>query len=118
MNLEEILKEMVQAVEGGLGAMIMGLDGLAVAQHLAGEIPDFEGISIECCGFVKKLIQLANSMAQSIFNQFAFITSKYQILCYMVSSDYFVIFVITREGNFGKGRYLTKLAARKIKKEI
>ncbi len=118
MMLEEILKGIVSGVEGGLSALIMGLDGLTVAQYQAVGETGIETIAVEYCSVLKHLIQLSRNMDQGIFKQISVVTSKYQLLCSMVSPEYFLLLLMSEEGNFGKGKYLMKLAGRKIKKEL
>ena len=78
----ETLKRVVDNVDGGIAAVVMGLDGIP-----AGESLQVGGL-----------------------DEFSVKAQRLLLVCRMLSPQYFVAVVMAPEGNFGKCRYLMRMA--------
>lgn len=104
---KQILEDMVNQTPGGVGAVLMGYDGIAIDQHVAeGDDVDLQLVAIEYSNVVKEIRKTAEILGTGELQEVSVKTGRYFVIIHAVSPDYFVALTLTRDGNFGKGRYL------------
>lgn len=104
---KQVLEEMVSETPGGVGAVLMGYDGIAIEQFVAkGDEVDLQLVAIEYSNVVKEVRNTAEILGTGELQEVSIKTGRYFVIIHAVTPDYFVALTITREGNFGKGRYL------------
>lgn len=112
---QEHLKKVVQEVDGGVGSVIMGLDGIAVETYMR----DQDGFNIDIIGmefsFILTQVKKA-AEALKVGGVREFVTKAEQLLLVirMLTDEYFVAVALTPNGNFGKCRFLLRLTAPKF----
>ena len=103
----EILQRIVEQTGGGIGAVLMGYDGIAIDQFFApdGEI-DLQMVVVEYSNVLKEIRKTAEILSLGEMEEISIRTDRFIIVIRMLNSEYFVALVINHDGNFGKGRYL------------
>ena len=109
ISLREALQSMVETVGGGIGAVIMGYDGIAIDEYIAPETTfDVQLLSVEYSNLLKEIKQAVNVLKTGSMEEVAINTDISRVLIRVINDDYFLVLVLDADGNFGKGRYLLK----------
>jgi len=103
----EILQRIVEETGGGVGAVLMGYDGIAIDQFFSpDEEVDLQMVVVEYSNVLKEIRKTAEILSLGEMEEISIRTDRYIIVIRMLNDDYFVALIINRDGNFGKGRYL------------
>ena len=113
------LKQVVDNVDGGIGALLMGLDGIAVESY----VRDDHKIDITTLGMEFSFILTQAKKASDILKlggmeEFAIRAESLVLVIRMLSTDYFLAVVLRSDGNFGKCRYLMRVAQPRLSAEL
>lgn len=107
----EILKKVVDNVDGGLAAVIMGLDGIPVDTYVRKtDTVDVTTVGMEFSFILTQIKKAGDSLQVGGLEELIVKAQRLYLICRMVSPQYFVAVVLSPEGNFGKARYLARLA--------
>jgi len=115
---KKILEDIAKRVEGIKGITLMGIDGIGIENLAADASVDIERMGIEMSGFIRKVIELSSYINSGDINEFHLFFSGYTILIKMVGTGYFLMAVLSPDGNFGKARYYLRRGAELVEKEL
>ncbi|KIH76898.1 Predicted regulator of Ras-like GTPase activity, Roadblock/LC7/MglB family [Geoalkalibacter ferrihydriticus] len=103
----EVLRSLVEQTSGGVGAVVMGYDGIAVDQYLR-PIDDIDLglVAVEYANILKEIKNAAEILQTGELEEVSILSGGYQVLIRILSDEYFVGLMLRREGNAGKGRFL------------
>lgn len=111
----EILREIVAQTAGGVGAVLMGYDGIAIEQHFRPcEGVDLQMVAVEYANILKEIKQTADVLNTGAMEEVSIKTERFYVVARALTEDYFVALTLQRDGNFGKGRYLLLRDAAKL----
>src|SRR5210317_597713 len=103
----EILQRIVEETGGGIGAVLMGYDGISIDQYFAPEEElDLQMVVVEYSNVLKEIRKTAEILSLGDMEEISIRTDRFIIVIRILTSDYFVAMIIHQDGNFGKGRYL------------
>lgn len=109
MSLRETLRVIVESVGGGIGAVIMGYDGISIDEYITPETTfDVQLLSVEYSNLLKEIKQAVEVLKTGAMEEVAINTDISKVLIRVINDDYFLVLVLNCDGNFGKGRYLLK----------
>jgi len=113
------LKKLVDQVGGGVGAVIMGLDGIAVEKYVREE----DGFDINIIGMEFSFILTQTKKAAEILhvgglNELVIKAEQLTLVVPMITDEYFLAVALNPSGNFGKCRFLLRLLESDIKSEL
>ena len=107
----ETLKKVVDNVEGGIAAVIMGLDGISVDTYIKlADRVDVNTVAMEFSFILSQVRKAGESLAVGSLEELSVKAQRLLLVCRMISPQYFVAIVLAPEGNFGKARYLARMA--------
>ena len=107
----ETLKKVVDNVEGGIAAVIMGLDGISVDTYIKlADRVDVNTVAMEFSFILSQVRKAGDSLAVGSLEELSVKAQRLLLVCRMLSAQYFIAIVMAPEGNFGKARYLARLA--------
>lgn len=107
----ETLKKVVDNIEGGIAAVIMGLDGIAVESYVKlDDRVDVNTVAMEFSFILGQVRKAGESLAVGSLEELSVKAQRLLLVCRMLSPQYFIAIVMAPEGNFGKARYLARLA--------
>ena len=107
----ETLKKVVDNVEGGIAAVVMGLDGIPVASYArTQDRVDVQTVGMEFSFILTQVRKAGDSLSVGNLEELSVKAQRLLLVCRMLSAQYFVAIVMAPEGNFGKARYLARLA--------
>lgn len=116
MSFDNILMELVDGVDGGVAAVLMGMDGLSVRQYSAKEGYDIESLAVEYGKAVDEIKKAAAILNLGGVEEVLVRSAAYDIVIRVVTHEYYLAFV-ARHGA-GKAGYMLKRAASKIRPEL
>jgi len=106
---KKILQEIVESVDGGTGAALMGYDGIAVAQYYReSSHEDLQLVAAEFANVLKEIRKSAELLEAGDMEEVMIRTASLQVLIKALDDDYFTVLLLSLKGNSGKGRYLLK----------
>ena len=104
---KEILENIVISCDGGVGAVLMGFDGIPIDQFVREENPiDLNQVAIEYANVTKEIRRAAEVLKTGALQEVAIKTDCYYVIIRALTEDYFVALTLTHDGNYGQGRYL------------
>ncbi len=115
----EILKKVVDHVDGGIGGVVMGLDGIPVESYMRqAEQLDINTIGMEFSFILGQVKKAAESLQVGACEELAVRAERLMLVVRMLDQRYFLAVALSPEGNFGKARYLLRLAAPKLTEQL
>jgi predicted regulator of Ras-like GTPase activity (Roadblock/LC7/MglB family) len=113
------LKKVVDNVDGGIGALIMGLDGIAVDTYVRdGEKVDLNTIGMEFSFILTQVRKAGDILKLGGIREIAIKAEQLVIVIRMLTDEYFIAVALGAGGNFGKARFLLRLVAPKMLEEL
>jgi predicted regulator of Ras-like GTPase activity (Roadblock/LC7/MglB family) len=107
----ETLKKVVDNVDGALAAVIMGLDGIPVETYVRqSERVDVTTVAMEFSFILSQVRKAGDSLAVGSLEELTVKAQRLLLVCRMISPQYFIAIAMAPEGNFGKARFLARLA--------
>ena len=102
-----ILEEIVTNCSGGVGAVLMGYDGIGIDQYSVEDNSlDLNLTGIEYSNVTKEIRQAAEILNAGALQEVSIKTENYYVIIHSLTDEYFVALMIERNGNYGQGRYL------------
>lgn len=104
---KSILDKIVNSCSGGIGAVLMGYDGIAIDQYVVEEANlDLNLVAIEYSNVTKEIRKAAEVLETGALQEVSIKTEHYYVIIYALTEEYFIALTISRDGNYGQGRYL------------
>jgi predicted regulator of Ras-like GTPase activity (Roadblock/LC7/MglB family) len=112
---KEALRDVVEGTEGGLAGLLMGFDGIPVETYTKTDSEiDIQTVGAELSTVLKDVKRAIEHLQGGGANELAIQAEKITTLIRWINADYFIALTIAPSGNFGKGRFLLRLAAPKL----
>ena len=111
------LEEVVDKVEGGMAALLMGFDGITVEQY-SPDGYDIETLGMEFSVVLNDARKAALALDAGPTDEVAFRSEKVTTVVRVLNDEYFIALALKPDGNIGKGRFLLRLAAPKVLSEL
>ena len=115
----ETLKKVIDNVDGGIGSVIMGLDGIPVESYVRQtDRVDINTIGMEFSFILTQVRKAAESLQVGPCEELTVKAERLLLVVRMLNPQYFLAVALSPEGNFGKCRYLMRLAAPRLISEL
>jgi len=118
MSFLEVLKDIVDKVDGAVSSMIICRDGMSVQEYAMEKLVDLTGLSAEASAMIKDISLAADNLGLGEAREFSIISDRCGIIMRKINTDYYLALVIKPEGNYGKGRFILKTAIPKLEGEF
>ena len=124
MSFAAHLREIAQQCGGGIGAALMGNDGIAIEQVLVQPAPDgplAEDIGtagVEFGRILDEIRKAADALAGGSVEETVVSLSRVRLIFRPVDEDTFLVVVLGPDGNLGKARYLIRRHLLAIRREL
>lgn len=118
---KDILKDAVHRTEGGMAALVMGFDGIAVDSYVREDSTlgvEVETVGMEYSVILKEIRKAAQLLDAGTAREVSIQAEKLITVIHMISDEYFVAMAIEPNGNQGKARWLLKAGASKLAVEL
>jgi predicted regulator of Ras-like GTPase activity (Roadblock/LC7/MglB family) len=113
------LKKIIDRSDGAVGALVMGLDGIAVDSCLAdGHRMDITTLGMEFSFILSQATKASELLKLGGVEEFAVRAESLVLVIRMLSPEYFLAVVLKAGGNFGKCRFLMRMAQPALSAEL
>ena len=104
---KETLQTMVEKTDGGLAALIMGADGLAVEKFLTDEAValNLDVAAAEMTSLIRSATRSGRELSLGDLRELIVAHDGVTFLTRFFSRDYFALLALKSDGNIGRGRY-------------
>ena len=104
---KDLLENIIERTEGSLGALIMGVDGIAVERSLkqAGQEANLDVAAAEFTSLVRNAQRAGNDTGLGNLHELVISLENAVVLMRLLGRDYFVVLAIDPEGNLGRARF-------------
>jgi predicted regulator of Ras-like GTPase activity (Roadblock/LC7/MglB family) len=107
----EQLKKIIDKSDGAVGALVMGLDGIAVDSYMAeGHRMDINTLGMEFSFILAQATKASELLKLGGVEEFVVRAESRLLVIRMLSPEYFLAVVLKNSANFGKCRYLMRVA--------
>jgi predicted regulator of Ras-like GTPase activity (Roadblock/LC7/MglB family) len=122
MNVfQDTLRRIAERVEGTQAVSLIGVDGIAIDSYRPGNAPALESVAAELGAFVKSSIRPKTEKTESeagSVQQLAMVTEGSIAILSRVTEEYYLLLLLSREGNMGRGRFELRKAGLALEKEL
>jgi predicted regulator of Ras-like GTPase activity (Roadblock/LC7/MglB family) len=118
MVFSEVLKDISSRIEGVIGLVVMGMDGIPIERHITEGQPNFELLATESTTLLRSTRQAAEELAAGPLREIMFATENLIVLAVTITDDYVLLGALSKGSNFGKARFHMKRAAMRLEKEF
>jgi predicted regulator of Ras-like GTPase activity (Roadblock/LC7/MglB family) len=114
VNFAAALHAIVTECGGGIGALLMGVDGIPIEQVVGAAVPDgplsedLATAGIEFGRILHDIRKASDALSGGAVQETVVVLSRFTLLFRMVDEDVFVVVVLAADGNIGKARYLIR----------
>jgi predicted regulator of Ras-like GTPase activity (Roadblock/LC7/MglB family) len=117
---KEALKQIIERTEGATGALIMGMDGIAVERVFLPEGSDsnMDVAAAEVTSLVRSALRAGQNTGLGLLQELIVNFDQVRILARMFSSEYFVVLALRQDGNLGRGRFELRKAELQLAREF
>ncbi len=112
MSLRTLLTGMIQQVEGGYAVMLMGYDCIAIDEVQQGTAPfDVQLMTVEYATVIREIGRTVQVVGAGEMEEVTITTRESCMLIRVLNNELFAAFVLARDANLGKARYLLRANA-------
>ncbi len=117
---KEVLETIIERTEGSLGALIMGVDGIAVERCLkdAGQEANLDVAAAEFTSLVRNAQKAGKDTGLGGLRELVVSLDSAIVLMRLLGREYFVVLAISPAGNLGRARFELRKAELQIAKEF
>ena len=116
---KETLQIVVDGTEDKLANLLMDFEKLPLESYSKADPQfDIEAIGAEVSVVVKAIQRASEMLEAGDTREVAFNSAKMVTLIRVLNENYFIALTMVPNGNFGKGRYMLRLAAPKLLEEL
>lgn len=112
-----ILQAILDESSGALGVFLLGDDGIVIEQvrlnHAAAD--EQLALVVELAAGIKNIRQTADVLEAGALNEVIIHYEKLSLLVHILSDEYFVVLLLEPDALSGKGSYLLKREARRLR---
>lgn len=115
MPFKETLQAVVDNLGGALGAVVMGYDGIAIEDYIKEDSSiDMHLLTAEYAAVLKEVKRTVDVLKSGLLQEVSINTESSTAIARVINDDFFVLLVINKDGNYGKGRFLLRREVPKL----
>ena len=130
MNFEAILRAIVEGCGGGIGAALMGNDGIPIEEFTAANAPNSPAagdsgqpveVSIAGVEFGRILMDIrraSDALGGGSLEETIVRVKGFMLIFQPIDDENFLVLALARDGNLGKARYLIRRHVLAIRQEF
>ncbi len=122
MTFTELLERILERVEGSIGIVIMGLDGLAIEHvQVPSKISLSERVALIATShatLLRNTMRMASDTGVGLLNELTLMSDAFRLVVRLIGREYFIIIVLDPDGNIGRARFELRKAHLLLEKEF
>lgn len=119
MGFKEHLVHIVDSVEGSIACSVMGFDGIPIETYENSQTAlDMNTLLVEFSGIMSQIRQAAEMLQTGVVSEVSINTERILTIARLLNQENFLVLAMKPDGNYGKGRYVLRVTAPKVKAEF
>ena len=124
MSFASILREIVLECGGGIGAVLMGTDGIPIDEFVTDDVPEgpleeeFGTAGVEFSRILVEIRKAADALSAGAVSETVVTMARMTLVFRSVDEETFLAVVLAPDGNLGKARYLIRRHLLSIRQEL
>ena len=124
MSFRSILRSIVEECGGGLGAVLMGADGIPIEEYVTDRIPegplqeDIGSAGVEFSRILDEIHKAADALGGGALSETVVSLARMNLVFRPIDGETFLALVLSTDGNLGKARYLIRRHLLAIRQEL
>lgn len=114
----ETLRRVAERVEGTRAVSLVGADGIPVASWGFPEGLSIETVAAEVGGLLRAARNTGSVSGDGEVREVATVTDRAITVISRVTREYYLLLLLARDGNLGRGRFELRKAAAALEKEL
>ena len=114
----DCLTTMVDSCDGAVAGVLMGFDGIAVETFSRDQQLDVQTVGMEFSFVLTQVRKAAEILQVGSLDEVAIRSEQLTFIVRVLSDEYFLGLVLTPQANFGKGRFLMRMAVPTLRSEL
>lgn len=106
----------VTSCAGVVGTAIADRDGIPVQSW--GDEEQIEEVVAEFSAFLGEVLSANRALHLGTLEQLQVVGSQRMVLVTMIADDYFLVTIVERDGNPGRARFASRIAAHRLRSEF
>ena len=111
----ENIKKLVERLDGGVAAVLMGFDGISVDSYAKtgydGALPDIQTLAMEFAHLIAQARRTLQSLDAGPLEEFTLRAESLTLVVRVLTQEYFLACAVLPSGSVGKARYLMRMTA-------
>lgn len=124
MSFREILRGIVEGCGGGVGAALMGSDGVPIEQAVGDRVPqgplsdDISVAGVEFQRVLDEIRKASDGLQAGALEETVVVLAELSLIFRPVDAETFLVVAVDPNGNLGKARYLIRSSLYAIRQEL
>jgi len=118
----ENIKQLVEKLDGGVAAVLMGFDGISVDSFAKtgydGALPDIQTLAMEFAHLIAQARRTLVSLDAGPLEEFTLRAEALTLVVRVLTQEYFLACAMLPSGNVGKARYLMRTTAPALRADL
>ena len=118
----ENIKKLVERLDGGVAAVLMGFDGISVDSFAKagydGALPDIQTLAMEFAHLIAQARRTLVSLDAGPLEEFTLRAEALTLVVRVLTQEYFLACAMLPSGNIGKARYLMRMTAPALRADL
>lgn len=111
------LTRVVSNIDGAIGCVLMGFDGISIDSYWARDFPQMQSVAVELSNMLDKFrrMQIADIGA---INEVSITSGDITTLARVVAEEYLLILALSDQADVGRGQTMLRLISPFVEKEM
>ncbi len=119
MNVfQDSLRRIAERVEGTRAVSLVGLDGIPIDSYVSAEGLPMDSLAAEAGALTKAALNARSLTDNGSVHQITVASDRSAAILCRVTEEYYLLLLLARDGNFGRGRFELRKAAAALEKEL
>jgi predicted regulator of Ras-like GTPase activity (Roadblock/LC7/MglB family) len=118
----ENIKKLVERLDGGVAAVLMGFDGISVDSFAKsgydGALPDIQTLAMEFAHLIAQARRTLQSLDAGPLEEFTLRAESLTLVVRVLTQEYFLACAVLPSGSVGKARYLMRMSAPVLRADL
>jgi predicted regulator of Ras-like GTPase activity (Roadblock/LC7/MglB family) len=118
----ENIKKLVERLDGGVAAVLMGFDGISVDSYAKtgydGALPDIQTLAMEFAHLIAQARRTLQSLDAGPLEEFTLRAESLTMVVRVLTQEYFLACAVLPSGSVGKARYLLRMTAPALRADL
>ncbi len=124
MSFQAVLEEIVAGCSDCLGAVLMGSDGIPIAEVTTDRVPEgpleeeIGTVGVEFTRILDEIRKASDAIAGGSLSEATVVLDRFSVVFRTIDPETFIAVVVAPNGNLGKARYLMRRHQLSIREEL